>query len=198
VRDKCLTDKPAECAQQAWIESATANGITSGTLESDLCLHGNYPHTNLLEGNVGYIAVFDYVHYANGPNHLLYRNSLRGQPKPYGYWQEGDSAWVDGPSDHETFIGNHLLNDSVIQLLMSDGPRLPLETFVGANVVHGAVEAGDLAQAVSLPPSLYLDAKPDFWPAGMAWPPFGPDVSASATNKIPAQVRYESGQYFPK
>ena len=25
----------------------------------------------------------------------------------------------------------------------------------------------------------------------MAWPPYGPDVIGSSTNKIPAQVRYE-------
>lgn len=41
----------------------------------------------------------------------------------------------------------------------------------------------------TLPPSLYLTAKPE-WFGNVPWPPIGPDV-AGYTNKIPAQLRYE-------
>jgi len=42
----------------------------------------------------------------------------------------------------------------------------------------------------SLPPSLYLTAKPA-WFGDASWPPIGPDV-AGWVQKIPAQLRYES------
>jgi hypothetical protein len=50
-----------------------------------------------------------------------------------------------------------------------------------------------------LPASLYLPAKPAWWPTGMPWPAIGPDVSPMV-NKIPAQVRYENGSMaaYPK
>jgi hypothetical protein len=44
----------------------------------------------------------------------------------------------------------------------------------------------------ALPASLYLSAKPAWWPSGIPWPPIGPDIHPMV-NKIPAQVRYESG-----
>jgi hypothetical protein len=43
----------------------------------------------------------------------------------------------------------------------------------------------------TLPASLYLPAKPAWW-GTMPWPPIGPDINPM-TNKIPAQVRFESG-----
>jgi hypothetical protein len=45
----------------------------------------------------------------------------------------------------------------------------------------------------TLPASLYYSSKPSWWPAGVAWPVIGPDVSG-LTNKIPAQLCYETGQ----
>src|SRR6185295_4632352 len=51
----------------------------------------------------------------------------------------------------------------------------------------------------ALPASLYYAAKPAWWPASIAWPPIGPDVSggnadpAGHANKIPAQLCFEQG-----
>jgi hypothetical protein len=42
-----------------------------------------------------------------------------------------------------------------------------------------------------MPPSLTYSQKPAFW-GSSPWPAFGPDVAASLTNKIPAQLRYEA------
>lgn len=43
----------------------------------------------------------------------------------------------------------------------------------------------------NLPPSCYLDSKPDFF-GSMQWPPIGPDVQGYAS-AIPAKVRFEGG-----
>jgi hypothetical protein len=48
----------------------------------------------------------------------------------------------------------------------------------------------------TLPPSLFLDARPSWWRA-VAWPPIGPDVTggqeaAGHAHKIPAQACYEA------
>lgn len=43
-----------------------------------------------------------------------------------------------------------------------------------------------------LPDSLYYSSRPSWWPASIAWPPIGPDVSGLA-NPIPAQACYLAG-----
>jgi hypothetical protein len=48
-----------------------------------------------------------------------------------------------------------------------------------------------------LPASIYYDRKPSWWPAGVAWPPIGPDVAegellTGQAWKIPAQRCFES------
>jgi hypothetical protein len=43
----------------------------------------------------------------------------------------------------------------------------------------------------SIPPSLFLTSRPEWWPATVPWPPIGPDLSPMAS-KIPAQLRYEA------
>jgi hypothetical protein len=42
----------------------------------------------------------------------------------------------------------------------------------------------------TIPPSLYLTSAPAWWPAQLAWPPIGPDLSLMA-GPIPAQVRWQ-------
>jgi hypothetical protein len=49
--------------------------------------------------------------------------------------------------------------------------------------------------AISLPPSLYLKAKPAWWPAGSAWPWVGPELSPMV-NTLPAKARSDS-RYNP-
>ncbi len=43
----------------------------------------------------------------------------------------------------------------------------------------------------TLPPSLVYTQAPSWW-GTTPWPPFGPDVAASTSNKIPAHLRYEA------
>lgn len=45
----------------------------------------------------------------------------------------------------------------------------------------------------TLPPSLYLDSKPEWWGDELPWPAIGPDLD-EMTGKIPAQLRWEAMQ----
>ena len=58
-------------------------------------------------------------------------------------------------------------------------------------MINGQPQWNTLSGSSVIPASLYLESAPDFWPANLAWPPYGHDVSGSASNKIPAQIRYE-------
>ncbi|NLW49934.1 MAG: hypothetical protein GXY85_03705 [Candidatus Brocadiaceae bacterium] len=57
------------------------------------------------------------------------------------------------------------------------------------NFHDGGVPPDEALGDAVLPPSLYLDGKPD-WFGDLAWPPFGPDTDFE-DNTIPAQARYE-------
>src|SRR5262249_39766235 len=41
----------------------------------------------------------------------------------------------------------------------------------------------------TIPDSLYYSNQPSWWPAGVAWPPIGPDF-VPMVNEIPAQIRF--------
>lgn len=181
---------PPDTRDERWVNSKERNGITDAFVTADVVSHGNEPHNVLWEGNVFYVGSVDHSHYTNGPN-VFFRNCALGQPKRYGYWQEGDGFVIEGDNDSQVIVGNQLNNDSVIELQKHTYPRTSQGSLIAGNVVHGRGEWGPLPSTTKLPPSLYLKSPPGFWPAALAWPPFGPDVPGSATNKIPAKIRYE-------
>jgi hypothetical protein len=71
--------------------------------------------------------------------------------------------------------------------------RLPYTTALlhgNYDVASDSVKWDPTVSDHTIPASLYLSAKPLWW-GTMPWPPIGPDVTPM-TNKIPAQIRYES------
>ena len=57
--------------------------------------------------------------------------------------------------------------------------------------------ANPLPGTMTLPPSLYLSAKPSWWGNSIPWPPIGPDVTGGSgpggrAHKIPARVCYDN------
>jgi hypothetical protein len=191
VRDRCHgPNAPAECRDQKWINNRQLNGITSAFITSDICAHGNYPHNVLLEGNVFYNGCVDRSHTTNGP-HVFFRNGALGQPRLYGWWQEGAGIVVMGENDNQVVVGNCLYNDSGILLQKHQDARTSQNTLIAGNIVKGQVEWGPLPADTKLPPSLYLKERPAFWPKDLPWPAFGPDVADLASARIPAQLRYE-------
>jgi hypothetical protein len=161
-------------------------------ITGDVAVHGNFAHFNLYEGNLFYIGSVDDSHGQNGP-HMFFRNKALGQPAHYDGWLEGYGFAVDGISDNQSFVGNDVLADSLVYVIdrTDEYGRLAEGTFTAANVLHGTVDWDGFPPETPLPASLYLESRPDFWPSDLAWPPYGPDVTGSATNRIPAQVRWE-------
>ncbi len=193
LADYCHETGDERCRDLDWIRDEEVNGIARGWHGlSDVVFHGNFPHHYLVEGNVFYNAVVDYHHFENGPGNTLFRNRILGNPDNLTWWMNGYGIWIDGPHDGQNLVGNLLLNDSVITFRLHNGPREAEDVFVAANTLSGEVEWGDLPAGTELPPSLYRGCRPSFWTDDLAWPPFGPDVPGSESNRIPAQVRYEA------
>jgi hypothetical protein len=65
----------------------------------DLVLHGNYPYSNLFEGNIVQNIVIDDSHGANGPGNVFFRN----RAEMYGIFMNNNP-----PSDGQLFIGNEV------------------------------------------------------------------------------------------
>jgi len=198
----CINDPIPECANREWYESKSLNGIMDGNFGMGFTFHGHYPHHNLVEGNIIYGAVIDHIWKDNGPHNTFFRNKIKGLPDYHtAVWLGGAGIHIDGPSDSQNLIGNLFLNGAFIEIGTHSysPPRSALDTYIAANdypgvryfttgVVRGPLNAWDnLSMDAALPPSLYLDSAPDFWPAGMQWPPYGPDVLEGA---IPAELRY--------
>ncbi len=146
----------------------------------DLSLHGHYSNHNLYEGNKFWWGGFADFWGQVGPKNTLYRNQVQGKA-------EGDQGViVYDNSDSQNIIANDFLRNSTLE---KDADVDDL--YEEGNVIEGAPVWNTLSGSADLPPSLYLENAPDFWPADLPWPAYGPDVSGSDLNKIPAQLRYE-------
>ena len=146
----------------------------------DLSLHGHYSNHNLYEGNIFWWGGFADFWGQVGPENTLYRNQVQGKT------DNGQGVIVYDNSDGQNIIANDFLRNSTL-----DKDADVDDLFEEGNVLQGAPVWNTLASGATLPPSLYLENPPDFWPADLAWPAYGPDEPGSAFNKIPAQLRYE-------
>ena len=146
----------------------------------DLSLHGHYSNHNLYEGNIVWWAGFADFWGQLGPENTLFRNQVWGK-------RDGDQGTVIyDNSDRQNLIGNDYLRDSNIAKDADVD-----DTFEEGNLLNGIRQWNTMSSSSTIPPSLYLDAPPEFWNDNLAWPPYGPGVSGAEFNKIPAQLRYE-------
>jgi hypothetical protein len=90
----------------------------------------------------------------------------------------------DTPSIFEVGSGNGGLgmNDVAFKSLWLHG---------NFDTVNGSVQWNPSIQTHALPASLYLKAKPAWWPAGSPWPWAGPDLTPMV-GKLPAKVRSDA------
>ncbi len=147
----------------------------------DLSLHGHFSNHNLYEGNkvwwVGFADFWGQV----GPENTLFRGQIHGKE------ESDEGVIIYDNSDSQNIIANDFLRNSTLE---NDADVDDLYT--EGNVIQGTPVWNTLSSSAIVPPSLYLESAPDYWPTDLAWPAYGPDVSESSTNKIPAELRYEA------
>jgi slime mold repeat-containing protein/pectate lyase-like protein len=181
-------------------------------LTGAFAIHGAHPIMNLFEGNVSAKFMADFIH--GSASHLtLFRNRQWGYQ--VGKTQANVAVGFEEKNTRMNVVGNVLgvtgvsnlyqgqRNDDDVQVYdLGGAPGDPnvvgtLLRFGNWDAVHGCVwddAAGhclDAAavQALALPASLYLSAKPS-WFGDLPWPSIGPDVNPM-DGRIPAQVRFE-------
>lgn len=175
--------------------------------------HAAHPHMNLFEGNVGHSFGADF-YWGSASHQTVYRNyfDMADPDKTAGL----QAVTVDKYNYYFNIVGNVLGAPGTTGVYEYPSAS-PCDVFVKAAFVlgysgscsadndpqvhatilrHGNYDA--ITQTTQwdegnsdheLPPSLYLDAKPDFFGC-RPWPPIGPDLDPMI-GRIPAQDRYE-------
>jgi PKD repeat protein len=182
--------------------------------------HGAHTYMNLWEGNVAGQISFD-NYWGSGSHQMVFRNHLTRYTPNQPIRNNIIAAIVEVDNYYDTFVGNILgtlgCGGEVEQIPFKSGYDNPVLWKIGYSCCSGTGYAKDTKVAATLirsgnweypnnaiqwsssehtlPDSLYLSSKPD-WFGVLAWPPFIPDRSdfdPSNLNKIPAQVRFENG-----
>jgi hypothetical protein len=115
----------------------------------DLVLHGNYPYSNLFEGNIVQNIVIDVSHEANGEHNTFFRN----RAELYGIFFSGTT------SPNQNFIANDVTNNSNgLYTIQGIGHFEYANRFRGT-VMPTGTDATPLADM-----SYYRASRPDFLP----------------------------------
>lgn len=146
----------------------------------DMVLHGNYPYSNLFEGNIGQNIVIDNSHGINGPNNTFFRN----RAELYGIFMNNSPA-----SNDQNFIGNEITNSGFfLGLYMLNGTG----NFEHGNNVNGTIHATGTATLNDS--SYYCNSEPSFMQTQNNWPSIGiPNAINSGSNA--AKNRYVVNSY---
>lgn len=179
------------------------------------------PHNamNLWEGNFGIQAAADIIHGSSSHN-TLYRSRMTGWMSDQ-FTDSVQAVSIGAENSYYSVVGSVLGTAGKTIMYQSDpsspnGNNLVWALGIGSGFTDPTVLTTLFRQgnydyfhsctwndtaakcltpsevtSLALPPSLYLSAKPS-WFASAPWPPIGPDVSGFS-NKLPAQICYESG-----
>jgi spore germination protein GerM len=152
----------------------------------DLVMHGNYPYSNLSEGNTVQHIVIDYSHFINGPHNTFFRNKAAG----YGLFMAPSSG------NNQNFVGNDIPNTALLQgayTLTGSGHFQYGNRVRGANNIRPAGTT-DLSRI-----SYYLCGQPAWWiNTSETWPNIGIPYPYNST-EIPALSRWNAnnrGLYY--
>ncbi|MEO6832459.1 MAG: T9SS type A sorting domain-containing protein [Chitinophagaceae bacterium] len=143
----------------------------------EIVLHGNFPFSNLAEGNFVNNIVIDDSHGKNGPLNTFFRNRASG----YGIFMNFSPA-----TDSQQFIGNEITNTNIgLNFINGKGH------FLYGNNYRGAVVDGSTSTPDS---SLYLlpEQRPDCFSANITWPVVG-TLTGYNQGTIYAKARVEMG-----
>lgn len=171
---------------------AQRNYSDDGWDKATISLHGHYPFLNLYEGNiVGWAYMGDYWGDI-GPDNVLFRNWVVGtdKHKEFGPYRGLGLRYFHGP---QYVIGNEVTGEDGIYFA-PDSTGNPDDVVIHGNNLLGEIY-WDPAFPQTLATSYYLSSKPGFYGA-LDWPSVGGDMP-SGQGKIPALVRWETGDYIP-
>jgi hypothetical protein len=146
----------------------------------DMVLHGNYPYSNLFEGNIGQNMVIDDSHGQNGPYNTYFRN--RGEL--YGIFMNNNPA-----SNNQNLIGNEVTNTGFALGFYYISGTGHLEH---GNNVNGTIHATGTTTLADT--SYYYLTRPAFLQSMNNWPSIGiPNTLNSGT--IPAKQRFDINNF---
>jgi hypothetical protein len=179
---------------------AQKNYSDDGWDKTAIALHGHYPFMNLFESNIVGWAGLDNVWGPNGPENTLFRNRVVGTDKHQEFGQYR-GIWLQGFRGSQYIVGNEI-NTIGSQTMEQDGVYIPsdangdpADVMIHGNNIRGVVTWLPSIPDHTLPASLYLTSKPSFY-GDLNWPSIGGD-QPFGQGKIPALVRWETGDYVP-
>lgn len=109
--------------KQSWLPANAAG---------DIVLHGNYPYTNLIEGNIIQNLVIDNSHGINGPHNTFFRNRIEN----YGVVMNGNSG------DNMNFLANEITGSGLLKGLFTlTGNQTTI-----ANNIKGDLQSGTVTE----------------------------------------------------
>lgn len=182
-------------------------------LTGDLDTHGSHPFMNLFEGNTTSKIALDNT-WGSASHNTGYRNNVlnfsKNNTTPTG------GRWaidVEANSYYNNFAGNVIgrqgdKGDQFAKTGISwttlatyrlgfqcpgcgniSDPKVKETTLLNGNFDYISGDTVWSGSDHTLPPSLYLTARPDFWPASLRWPAIGPDLDPMVSAN-PAELRY--------
>lgn len=99
----------------------------------DIVLHGNYPYTNLIEGNIVQNIVIDNSHGANGPYNTFFRNRIEN----YGLVMNGNAG------EFMNSFANEIIGEGILKGLYGfTGENIEI-----ANNIKGKIQDGSISES---------------------------------------------------
>jgi len=167
-----------------------------------ICLHGAHPVMDLFEGNYLDEAKYSADFYWGSSSHqTIFRNMIIPGMTAVN---SKVTITLEENTGHGSIIGNRLGVAGINNYILND----PYSGQTGIYFFENGVEEMFLhgnwdsynngviwepGYDQDFPDSLYLDSRPSWWCTSLDWPSVGYDVS-TASNNIPAKIRYEGGQ----
>ena len=179
---------------------AQRNYSDDGWDKTYISLHGHYPFMNLFEGNIVGWAGIDNVWGANGPDNTFFRNRVVGTDRHQNFGSYR-GIWLQGFQDPQYIVGNEINTIGSTPVgqdgiyFSPGGTGNPADVVIHGNNVRDEITWDPSIPDHTLPASLYLSLKPAFY-GDMDWPSIGGDKPLGQ-GKIPALVRWETGDYVP-
>jgi len=159
---------------------------------ADIVLHGNYPYSNLFEGNICQQILADTSHGANGPLNTFFRN----RAEAYGINITDTLITQLNVVGNETYTGAYsIFTGDGYSLKGSNRFEYANNTQSDGVQAPGTTSLTDYSYYLNSDPSA-LPSTPSWWNIASAFPSIGLPLSRTATKELPARARYFAGTVF--